>query len=398
MPTWETAAAYIMLVALGLAGTLVLRSRGERLRGLPELRAALLTAMGAIGLLALRGHVPLPVVAVGGQSALLMAFVFLHLSLARILGRSSRLGSFLAVLLPSYVLGLWYYSAVEQNLDARILIASTGIALLLAWTMRLLRQPDPAAPDPPLRWMFWVLAVAIGLRVLRCVVTLTVDPDPDLMQLNLVQGLFVYLILLSGVAQAAGTFWISVFAQREQYRTLAETDSLTGLLNRRAFEALLENELTRRRAEDVEISLLLVDLDFFKDMNDQFGHIVGDNVLRRVGAVLRHSVRPVDSLARIGGDEFAVLLHSGEPGQAMYVAERIRQGLMHMRSFPRPVGRKITASLGVATAIPGDTPLTLLDRADQALYRSKDLGRNRLTGSDDSRATPEEEDTTTYLQ
>jgi len=386
MPMWQPAVGYMMLLASALAGTLVIRSKNERLAVLVELRAALLSGLVAIGLLALRGHVPLLVVVVPGQAAVLCAFAFLHESLSRVLGRPSWLRLFLAFLLPPYCVALAFFTLIHNDVDARLLIASAGVSAMLAWTVLLVRKPAPAALKSPLRWMFWLLVIAIGLRVSRCAVTLTLDPNPNLIVLDPIQNLIAYLILLSALAQAAGTFWISVCAQREDDRARADTDGLTGLLNRRAFEEILARDLLALGNESLELSLLLIDLDFFKSMNDEFGHQAGDTVLQRVSMVLRRSLRPSDTMARFGGDEFAVLLRSAEPGQALLVAERVRQNLIHMRNLPGK--RQVTASLGVSTALIGDTPPLLLERADHALYRSKDRGRNRLThfGDDDSPA------------
>ena len=372
----------MLLVVLGLVGTLLIGSKGEQYAGVRELRAALVTGILAIGLFALRGHIPLLFVVVPGQTAALLSFAFLHGSLSRVLGRPSRLRLFLPLLLPPYCAALAYFTLVRNDVDVRVLIASAGVSAMLAWTLLLVREPA-AARNAPLRWMFWLLVLAIGLRVTRVAVTLTLDPNPNLTALDPIQNLIAYLILLSALAQAADTFWISVCAQREDDRVRADTDGLTGMLNRRAFEGILSTDMASLGKDSMELSLLLIDLDFFKTMNDEFGHQAGDKVLQSVSAALRRSLRPTDTMARFGGDEFAVLLRSAESGQALIVAERVRQNLVQMRDLPGK--RQVTASLGVANACAGDTPSLLVERADHALYRSKGRGRNRLThfGDDD---------------
>ncbi len=393
MPMREIVIGYLMLLALGFAGTFVIRRECHKLRGLVELRWAFAAMLLALVAMFLRGFVPLVIVSAGGQTAILLGFVFLHLSLARAIQAPHRLFPFLALLLPSFVGALCYFSLVHNSLDGRMIVASIGVAIMLAWTARLAMRPVQPALQMPLRWMFRLLVVMSALRIVRFIVTLNVDPNPNLRVLDPVQSLLVYLLVLGGLAQAAGTFWISICAQQENDRVRADTDGLTGLLNRRAFEEILLKDLAALGTESVELSLLLIDLDFFKSMNDEFGHLAGDTVLRRVSSVLRHAVRPVDSLARFGGDEFAILLRSAEPGQGLIVAERVLRGLVHMRNLPG--NRKMTASLGIATALERDTPVLLIERADRALYRSKNLGRNRLThfedddppGTDDSVAS-----------
>ncbi|GAA2368762.1 hypothetical protein Cme02nite_73480 [Catellatospora methionotrophica] len=170
-------------------------------------------------------------------------------------------------------------------------------------------------------------------------------------------------------------------------RTAAITDQLTGLYNRRFFKEMIDVEAERSDRRGLPLSLVLIDLDHFKEVNDTYGHTVGDAVLTDVGQRLRREVRGSDLLCRYGGEEFVCLL-PGTGAQAAYeLAERLRQTL---RSTPvivpgmaEPV--LLTASLGVATAEPGlrgrvDTD-ALINEADQAVYRAKALGRDRVVGS-----------------
>lgn len=395
MPIQEILIGFMMLLALGLLGSLVIGARARRHVGMPELRRAVMAGLAALVFMSLRGLVPLVVVSVGGNSAILLGFAYLHLSLARSLNRPSRLLPLLATLFPPYVAGLIYFSVAQNSLDGRIGVASIGIAVLLGWTSRLAAQPVKPGLLIPVRWMYRLLLILIVLRIARFAVTALFDPNPNLHVLDPLQGLLIYLVLLGSLAQAAGTFWISICSEQEHDRVRADTDGLTGLLNRRAFEEMLVKQLDRAAGGAGEVSLLLVDLDSFKSMNDEFGHLAGDAVLRKVSGVLRRSVRSADALARFGGDEFAVLLCSEEPGQGRAVAERVRQNLIHLRHLPG--GRRLTASLGVANVLPGDTPLLLIERADRALYRSKNLGKNRLTHFDDEDFTGTDDSMTSAL-
>lgn len=389
MPTRQVFIGYVLLLGLFLVGTHAIYSRRRTLRGIVEIRWSIIA--GLIGLLCLlvRGVAPLPVVAIGGQSALLVGFAFLHLALARAIDRPPQLSRFLPILLVAVVSGLAYFSIVDVNLDGRLTVATLGIAAMLAWTARLASQSVKFDLAVPVRWMYRLLIIAVTLRVLRMVLTLSLDPNPNLVVFDPIQGLLVYIMVLAAMAQVCGTVWIAICAREADDRVRADTDGLTGLFNRRAFEELLTRQLDLPYSDKCEISLLFIDLDFFKDMNDEFGHLAGDTVLQEVSGVLRRSIRPGDVLARFGGDEFAVLLCSAEPGQGIIVAERIRNGLIQLRNLPG--GRKVTASLGVATAMPGDTPLLLLERADHALYRSKNLGRNRLTQFGDDDPSPHDD-------
>lgn len=380
MPVRELIIGYVMLFAMALVGTFVIRSRNHGVRGLLHIRWALLAALVGLVFMFLRGSVPVVIVSVFGQTAFLVGSALLYAALARALGHSSRLFPFLAILLPAFVAGLCYFSLANNNLIGRLVVASVGIAAILAWTVFLAARSSHQEFRIPLRWLFGLLLVLIALRLLRVAAVFLLSPNPDLQVLSPVHVLLIHALVLGSLAQTAITFWISICARREDDRVRADTDGLTGLLNRRAFEESLAGAIREAGQEAAASSLLLVDIDFFKKVNDESGHLAGDAVLRRVSEVLRRSVRPTDALARFGGDEFAALLLSAGPERGMQVAERIRQSLTHMRHLPG--GRHITASLGVATSLPGDTPLLLIERADRALYRSKNSGRNRLTHFD----------------
>ncbi|WP_018141146.1 sensor domain-containing diguanylate cyclase [Thioalkalivibrio sp. ALJ7] len=163
----------------------------------------------------------------------------------------------------------------------------------------------------------------------------------------------------------------------EDLTRLATTDPLTGLSNRRVFEGSIAQELSRFQRTGVAFSLILLDLDDFKLINDRFGHDTGDQVLRELADRLRPTVREVDLLARIGGEEFALLLPDTESEAAVEVAERLRL-LVAGRGFA-PLGSKpVTLSAGVTTVCADDTEASVFGRADEALYRAKDLGRNKV--------------------
>jgi len=156
----------------------------------------------------------------------------------------------------------------------------------------------------------------------------------------------------------------------------AFTDHLTGLANRRRFERQLEREVARMERYGHPFSLLMIDIDNFKDLNDSFGHVAGDDAIRRLSRVLREGTRGIDLAARIGGEEFAVLLVETKKESAFEVAERLRAAI---KVLEIPSARYITASFGVAEC-PGDaqTAADVLKAADVALYEAKRNGRDRV--------------------
>lgn len=165
----------------------------------------------------------------------------------------------------------------------------------------------------------------------------------------------------------------------EEIYQLATHDALTGLYNRRHFMEVLDKEISRALRHERDLALCIIDVDLFKPVNDTFGHIAGDEVLRRIAAVLRQYVRGDDIAARIGGEEFAVLLPEGGSPGAVAFAERLREAIAATIFSPGGQPRQITVSVGVAALRPPDTSRSaLLAAADAALYRAKHEGRNRV--------------------
>ncbi len=164
--------------------------------------------------------------------------------------------------------------------------------------------------------------------------------------------------------------------QNDQLAELASIDELTGAKNRRRFREDLELLFAQVDRLGSPLSLIMLDLDHFKQYNDSFGHPAGDEVLQWVGSTLRISVRDHDIVSRYGGEEFVILLPATDENEALAVAERLRSAIA-CRPWPR---RDMTASLGVGTAGKG-TPsaAALVEQADRAMYQSKQAGRNQIT-------------------
>ena len=188
-----------------------------------------------------------------------------------------------------------------------------------------------------------------------------------------------------GVVEQAVAHTATAFARvalLEYLQESALTDGLTGVANRRAFDTGLDRELSTASRTDSTVCVLLVDLDHFKQFNDTFGHLAGDDVLREVGAALRGCVRQGDLVARYGGEEFAIVMPGGTARDGLSTASRLRETL---QSLPAP--RPITASLGIACwPHDGSTRADLLAAADHALYAAKAGGRDQARLADDPSA------------
>lgn len=180
-----------------------------------------------------------------------------------------------------------------------------------------------------------------------------------------------------------GTLWHGVLldisdqvAHEAQLRELSDTDDLTGLANRRRLMQRLDEEMSRARRHGSALTLLLLDLDHFKHVNDTWGHLKGDQVLREIATLCRETLRHEDVVARFGGEEMAILLPLTPLEDGLRLAERLRQ-IIADHDYGIQQG-SVTASLGVAEYIDGDTTDTLIERTDRGLYAAKHDGRNRV--------------------
>ena len=181
-------------------------------------------------------------------------------------------------------------------------------------------------------------------------------------------------LLASAAAEAAAA--LARVYSHQAAESEARTDQLTQLPNRRYFDEYCLLLASRRRSTD-RIAIISIDVDHFKKLNDQYGHQVGDVVLRAIANAIQLSVREEDVPARFGGEEFVVLLRHPSPDVAVEVGERIRQAVERIDLRDVGVG-SVTVSVGASVSRDGEAVASLVERADHALYRAKRYGRNRV--------------------
>ena len=175
---------------------------------------------------------------------------------------------------------------------------------------------------------------------------------------------------------------ITLRKEVDRLKDQVRTDSLTGLYNYRYFITVLGQEMERTRRTAQATALIMVDLDFFKKVNDNWGHDVGNQALLTTAQILSKTTRQLDSCCRYGGEEFAIILPSIDLITALQVAERIRENIEQTPIFVGDVDIALTASLGVALYEfdqAGITPEQLVERADRCLYKAKEAGRNQIS-------------------
>jgi len=226
-----------------------------------------------------------------------------------------------------------------------------------------------------------LLGHAFALQVAACAMTAAINDfafEPE----SSMRAILMSLPFLAGypVAIAAATFALARRASRHNRMLARQTrvDASTGLLNRPSWEAEVESELRRFKRGGASASLMMIDIDHFKAINDRHGHLAGDEVIRTAAAVIQSCIRDVDVPGRYGGDEFGLLLvHTGTHA-ALVAAERIRQRLAET-TFERAPDAQCTLSIGIATATRAMEDVhAWISEADSALYQAKTLGRNRI--------------------
>ncbi len=228
----------------------------------------------------------------------------------------------------------------------------------------------------------WVGAASGGLIVLAVVVAnpLSAQPYSPAAMMTLVFSLLAASVIFWAYARHMQHAQQAMRQSRQRLRQLATQDPLTGLLNARAFQAACEPHIRLAARDGSAYALLFIDLDHFKQVNDRYGHDAGDAVLRAVAQCMRQALRASDVLGRIGGEEFCLFLPGTDEAGAMRLAEKLRATIEALCPDIGGQRLRITASMGVAQNQPGLARLADIQRAaDQAMYRAKAAGRNRVT-------------------
>lgn len=272
-----------------------------------------------------------------------------------------------------------FFFYVDDDLRVRVYVLNIGAGVLMCHIgYGLLRAPGKRSID----WLLIALVMLIGLHFIpRTIWTVLIDQGNGALRLEAFRNsafwsaLNFALVILALILCL--TFLAAVASDViEGLRHERNRDPLASLLNRRAFEEEAQQRLSRFHTADV--CLIFCDIDHFKSINDTFGHGVGDDVIRQVGEIIRHSLRKGDVAGRIGGEEFVILLGDIALPEAADLAERLRQRIAGLPLGHGMERRNVTASFGVAEA-GRDEPLEeLMRRADNRLYDAKRNGRNRV--------------------
>lgn len=271
------------------------------------------------------------------------------------------------------------FTYVTPNISARIVIISLVTILYYAeivWLFAYKLNPYIAKGH----WLigsYFIFAIAIS--VLRIIVTVMEKPLNSFMTAGFIHSFSVIIYQVMPFILCIGCFWISNALMEEELQTQAMTDSLTNLYNRSAFMRLANNEVRRAERYGFDIGLVMADLDHFKKVNDKYGHLMGDRVLKVVSDVLMNHVRGEDVVARYGGEEFIIMLPIVDKEELKMIMEKLRQVVESACEIVDEDSVCVTMSFG-GTILKRDELVIVkgIERADMALYRAKNNGRNRI--------------------
>ncbi|HDS1084425.1 TPA: GGDEF domain-containing protein [Stenotrophomonas maltophilia] len=351
------------------------------LRGQPVLRlwtASLWLLTLGVTLLALRPYLPLAPAILAGNAAmagcalLVLRGVALHLEQPLPLWRPLLMAAVFMACIFAFLV-LW------PDLGVRLQVFSVFTLLVDGWIAWLLLRHAPVQQRTSCRLAAVVFLAEAALYAVRLFLPVAPDAGEDIMR----TGTPMFVTYIAGVMLELARCFAMVLLLVERMlvdlRRAARTDGLTGLLNRSAVLADGQVQLQRLRRQGRPLALLLIDVDHFKQINDRWGHLAGDEVLRHFAAVLQHGLQGRDTLlGRYGGEEFVLVLAGSTQAEAMARAATIRTALQQKpaRLATGPV--TFTASIGLAMDDGQGELSTLLAAADAALYRAKAAGRDRL--------------------
>lgn len=366
----------IIVTSLVTSGALLVLNGNQRNDGLQYWAGGLLLSALAHTLLLLYGCIPYLLTIVLGNALLSSALAGFWLAVRRFHGLALHWARTLAPVTVIAVL-MWLF---QHQFASRVVVSGFMLSLQAALVLWVLRQRSLGAPQQRSRGAL-LLVCGLGLIVLtmllRAGAALFFSLNiASILQSNLVQTLTFMVSFLATLVSSFGFVFMAKERADQANLRLASQDPLTGAANRRALMQALETELARASRQHTPLALLMVDIDHFKRVNDHYGHLAGDHVLRQ-------RLRAPDVLGRYGGEEFMVLLPGTGLHGAAQLAEHLRQAVQAAPCEWQGQRIPFTVSIGVAAsadtpADPSRTSEALLQAADQALYRAKDDGRNRV--------------------
>ncbi len=379
---FHTASVIYVGCNICIAGMLAVAFSDSRERGAWLWIAGLLSQIVAVPLFALRAFLPLPVSIIGANGFFALSFACYQASFDVFFGRRRPVWFYgLPVFLSLSIAGVLLGEVRPRAVLLGALYAGQ------AWTIAvlLLERKEGFRRRVILMLSVGYFLAGLSFLVRAASVLLSTEAVPDPFASRPIQNLVMMLFVPSLIACTIGFVLLQRERVENEIRRLADTDGLTGLRNRRGFEALLEDAQRLAREEGAWMSLAVCDIDHFKTVNDRHGHAVGDEALAMVARIIGTEIRSNDWAARLGGDEFCVLLSHASPERAARVAERLRRAVAGYDWRAFGLDAPLTVTIGLSSYQGGglDGWGEFLRLADMALIAGKGLARDTVLHADD---------------
>jgi diguanylate cyclase (GGDEF)-like protein len=362
---------------LGIAFSIVLfamKRSYPALRGINTIAISFLLGIPGCFLLASWGLMPRVFTVTVAYCFVFASFIFLYRGILRFIG-SRRTMVFPVTISCISLVALFYYSQIQESTVPRIVAISITIAAVRGLIAMELLRKSPSFTSPKTMRFFAASMAFFAAASVQCGISSAMGGNPA----NEFEARsFSTTVLFLGVISVCVTgLFLLVLSSGEliaRSRDESLKDSLSGAFNRRGIEAKLEAELTHVQRSRHRLSVALIDVDYFKAINDIQGHAAGDAALRDVADAISSHLRGRDYLGRYGGDEFLLILPNTPCSIALSVTERLNRAVtnLHLTAGTTP----LTLSIGITEAVPHDDAASLLARADKALYQAKSDGRN----------------------
>jgi diguanylate cyclase (GGDEF)-like protein len=369
---------------MGLVMAVVLffmrRSYPPSIRGLREWAWGPLLCFLSTVMFALRGVVPDAITVVLANGFLFQGCILYYAGSQLFLGRKRDTWRWTALNVVMAVVLAWF-TWRQPDYSVRLAVFTAAVsALFIAHARQYLHH---GVKDFDTLFMTGILMMQATVAGVRCVSALGGLAGNDLLEATWVQSLYIVMYSLTALFMSIAGVLMATDRVRVEFEFLASHDPLTGVLNRRAVLGACEAQLARCQRFGGSMALLMIDVDHFKSVNDTYGHLTGDEVLREIVARLQRALPPQGTLGRYGGEEFLALLPDADLQIALEAAEELRQQLIQpfqMDTTLAELGvRPLTVSMGIASYRgPTETIDLILARADEGLYRSKAMGRDRI--------------------
>lgn len=265
------------------------------------------------------------------------------------------------------------------DLIAKVYIISSSASFMMYLVLPLIRNHRQTRFN---NILYWAVGISSAQLMINAAVVLVTDNN--ILSADSASEIGLVAVLNFSAMMVALVIALCLFISYSsevvsEFQVKSNVDALTATYNRGAFEALVNEKIAKAERNDLPLSLIVADIDFFKSVNDTYGHSVGDEVIKRFSDALSKSARVGDAVGRVGGEEFCILLDTANSSIAKAIAEEARNSFEQGRYIKGDANKVLTASFGVAELQSEDEYENLFERADAALYLSKKTGRNKTT-------------------